>query len=618
MRAINEIEIKEFPVFTLEDFLNTTEPYEFVYSFKEDSFRLNQTLEKVSKNAKDEGFQAFKKTYESYVRTLNQKAGLVIADSTTQFEGQELELDCGQWRADEFGVSIITSYGAEEFACVHPILPVLRLVNIDTGVEKLKIAYRKGKQWRYVIADKKTLASNNSIISLAEVGIAVNSENAKFLVKYLHDVENRNYDFIPEKNSVGRLGWIDGTGFSPYVEDLVFDGDANYRTFFESVKEQGNYDTWLYTAKEARSGSITARLILAGSFASALVKPLGGLPFFIHLWGGTEAGKTVGLMLAASVWANPEIGRYIHTFNSTAVGREKAAAFVNSMPLILDELQISKEKKEFDKDIYLLSEGVGKTRGNKTGGVDQTPTWNNCILTNGEMPITSSASGGGAVNRIIEVECTQRLFADPRETAYAVKKNYGFAGKIFVEMLQKEKNMEQAEELFKEYYQTLSENDTTEKQAMAAAMVLTADRLATDWIFQDEKALTPDEIKAFLQTKAAVSVNQRGYEYLCEYVVQNANHFQGESDTIEVWGKLDDGQVFIVRREFDRICTEAGYNPKALLSWLRDNGKIELPAKGFAKTCRINKVPCHCIVVFLTDDSEMIDSGELIPDLCNE
>lgn len=618
MRTINEIEIKEFPVFTLEDFLNTTEPYEFVYSFKEDSFRLNQTLEKVSKNAKDEGFQAFKKTYESYVRTLNQKAGLVIADSTTQFEGQELELDCGQWRADEFGVSIVTSYGAEEFACVHPILPVLRLVNIDTGVEKLKIAYRKGKQWRYVIADKKTLASNNSIISLAEVGIAVNSENAKFLVKYLHDVENRNYDFIPEKNSVGRLGWIDGTGFSPYVEDLVFDGDANYRTFFESVKEQGNYDTWLYTAKEARGGSITARLILAGSFASALVKPLGGLPFFIHLWGGTEAGKTVGLMLAASVWANPEIGRYIHTFNSTAVGREKAAAFVNSMPLILDELQISKEKKEFDKDIYLLSEGVGKTRGNKTGGVDQTPTWNNCILTNGEMPITSSASGGGAVNRIIEVECTQRLFADPRETAYAVKKNYGFAGKIFVEMLQKEKNMEQAEELFKEYYQTLSENDTTEKQAMAAAMVLTADRLATDWIFQDEKALTPDEIKAFLQTKAAVSVNQRGYEYLCEYVVQNANHFQGESDTIEVWGKLDDGQVFIVRREFDRICTEAGYNPKALLSWLRDNGKIELPAKGFAKTCRINKVPCHCIVVFLTDDSEMIDSGELIPDLCNE
>jgi hypothetical protein len=605
--------LKDFPVFTLEDFLNTTKPYEFVYSFQSDAFQLHQVLEKVAKNAGAVQFRAFKKTYESYVLTLKQKEGYVIADSTTQFEGQELELDCGQWRADEFGVSTVTGYGAEEFACVHPILPVLRLVNIDTGAEKLKIAYRKGKQWRHVIADKRTLASNASILSLAEVGIAVNSENSRLLVKYLHDVENRNYDFIPEKNSVGRLGWIDGEGFSPYVDGLVFDGDANYKAFFESVREQGSYEEWLRAAKEARAGSVPARLALAGSFASVLVKPLGGLPFFIHLWGGTEVGKTVGLMLAASVWANPEIGRYIHTFNSTAVGREKAAAFVNSMPLILDELQISKEKREFDKDIYLLSEGVGKTRGNKSGGVDQTPTWSNCILSNGEMPITTASSGGGAVNRIIEVECTGRMFENPREAAAAVKRNYGFAGKRFVEKLQEEGSIARAEELFREYYRRLSENDTTEKQAMAAAMVLTADRLATDWIFQDGQELTPEGIRDFLQTREAVSANRRGYTYLCEYVVQNANHFCGESQDIEVWGKLDGDQAFIVRREFDRICADAGYNGKALLSWMRDNGKLELPQKGFTKPKRINKIPCNCVVMRLLPEQEEPRDGELIP-----
>ena len=74
--------------------------------------------------------------------------------------------------------------------------------------------------------------------------------------------------------------------------------------------------------QKVRSGNVFPRLILAASFASVLVKPLGGLPFFLHIWGGTEVGKTVGLMLAASVWANPEVGRYIHTFNSTSVGRE--------------------------------------------------------------------------------------------------------------------------------------------------------------------------------------------------------------------------------------------------------------------------------------------------------
>ena len=89
-----------------------------------------------------------------------------------------------------------------------------RLVNIDTGVEKLKISYSKGKKWRDVIADKRTLASANSIVSLADMGVAVNSENARSLVQYISDVENLNYDRIPERKSVGRLGHIEGEGFS--------------------------------------------------------------------------------------------------------------------------------------------------------------------------------------------------------------------------------------------------------------------------------------------------------------------------------------------------------------------------------------------------------------------
>ena len=46
----------------------------------------------------------------------------------------------------------------------------------------------KAMRGEKIISDKKTLASNNSIIQLADYGVAVNSENAKHLVKYL----NRN------------------------------------------------------------------------------------------------------------------------------------------------------------------------------------------------------------------------------------------------------------------------------------------------------------------------------------------------------------------------------------------------------------------------------------------
>lgn len=594
--------LNNIPVFTHDDYLTPT-PYEYAYQYVEDSFTLERILTVMSERAQSCKIRNFRKIFAEYVKKKKALSRTIMLESVTQFEGQELELACGEWKADDFGVTINSDKGEME-ACCHPILPVMRLVNIDTGVEKLNIAYRKGKLWRHVIADKRTLASNNSILELADVGVAVNSENSKLLVRYLHDIENLNYDAITEKNSVSRLGWIDGEGFSPYVDDLVFDGDANFRTFFESVKESGSYKKWLETALKARQGNVFPRLLLAASFASVLVKPLGGLPFFVHIWGGTETGKTVGLMLAASVWANPEVGRFIHTFNSTSVGREKSAAFVNSLPLILDELQIIKDKKDFDQSIYMLSEGAGRTRGNKGGGVDKTPTWANCIITSGEMPITGANSGGGAINRIIEIECTERLFDDPRSVANMVKSNYGFAGKKFVEVLQEPGTLNSAMQTYEAIYNNIKTDDTMEKQAGAAALILLADKIATEWIFKDGRSLTVEEIKNFLKSREAVSANQRAYEYICEYVVQNKNKFCNHSDVSDVWGDISDGQAYIVRNAFNRICEEAGFNSRALLSWLRQQGLIDIGSKGFTRMKRINGVPCHCVWLRLPEEKQ--------------
>lgn len=614
IRISQEITISPY---TKDDFLKGTKPFEDVYSHKNDPFVHNRALEQMTIWAKAVNVNGFKKLYKAYTDSLRIKNKEIMVPNVTQFDGQEMELDSGRWVADEFGIRTDGPYGSDVEACNHPIMPILRLVNIDTGVEKLQIAYRKGKQWRKVISEKGILASANKILELANVGVAVTSESAKHLVQYFYDLESLNYERIPEKNSVSRLGWIEDEGFSPYVEDLVFDGDANFRTFFESVKKRGSMEKWLDTARSIRQKSIFARVILAAAFSSVLVKPLGGLPFFVHLWGGTESGKTVGLMLAASVWANPEIGRFIHTFNSTAVGREKSAAFVNSLPLILDELQIVKDKREFDKDIYMLSEGAGRTRGTKSGGVDKTPTWANCILTSGEMPITGAGSGGGAVNRIIEIECCEKLFEDPRGVADTVRKNYGFAGRAFIEHLQQDGAMERAADLFKRYSVQLGEGDTTEKQAMAAALVLTADSLATEWIFEDGRALTASEISEFLRTKASVSAHERGYQYLCETISQNANKFLGgDAPVSDVWGRLeDDDTAIVIRKVFDSICADGGYNAQALLSWLAQNNYLQTSKPHLTRTVRINNIPTRCVVLRLpqleNDDFEPLN---YIPD----
>ena len=388
-----------------------------------------------------------------------------------------------------------------------------------------------------------------------------------------------NYDLIPEVSSVGRLGWIDDYGFSPYAGDLVFDGEEEYRPRFESIRFRGDSQKWIECCKTVRAGktkgAVIARIMLAASFASALVKPCNCLPFFVHLWGGSETGKTVGLLLAASVWADPEIGKYIQTFNATDVSKELGAAFYNSLPLILDELQLVKDnRKDFDRMIYQLSEGVGRTRGKKTGGLQKTPTWRNCVLTTGEHPIISPSSGAGAINRTLEIDCHDiHLFDDPKWVAVTLYNNYGFAGREFVERLMDDKAIEDARSLQAAMQDDLKTDDTMDKQTASAALILAADRMIERQFFQDGILLQPSDIAPYLVSKQTVNQNARALQYIYDQVNINAGRFSPEiSSNGEVWGDQDDQYIYIIKSKFDQLLQDEGYNASAFIGWAKNQG----------------------------------------------
>ena len=60
-----------------------------------------------------------------------------------------------------------------------------------------------------------------------------------------------------------------------------------------------------------------------------------------------------------------------------------------------------------------------------------------------------------------------------------------------------------------------------------------------------------------------------------------------------------------------RICDESGFNPQALLSWLKQNKKIEF-SKGYTKTKKIRGEPVSC--VWLIKEKEEEEVGELDKD----
>ena len=565
-------------LYTKEDFMFTTEPFAYLESLTS-PFDKQRAMMALCDMASAVGYNSFKKTYDDYRKTergidVAKVEGNTVALSTFGLPDAP-EYAMGFWTCDEAGgIYRFGEGGQEVVACSHIIFPLRRLVNTYTGAEKIEIAYKRGTRWRTTTKPKSTISSANKIIELADEGVGVTSDNAKDLVKYLSDVEALNYDIIPEIKAFDRLGWMDDyQSFSPYLKGAVFDDADAFRGVYDSVTaHHGSLDAWMRDALAIRKTSpVQTKMALAASLASAIVKPCGANPFFLHLWGGTEAGKTVSLMFAASVWADPECGRYWKTFDSTAVGQEKMAGFLGNLPLIIDELMLIRDKKSFDDIVYRLSEGQGRTRGNKEGGVQRQETWRLAVITTGEQPLSSAASGGGAVNRVIDCECTTKLFKDPHWAANSFRQNYGWLGERWISWLMQDNHLSLVKSTYSGFYRTITDKHiTTEKQASAAALILTADSFATEAFFQDGQAISIDEIEAFLTSAREVDQNERAYEYILETIAMNDFHFSAPTDSyIEQWGWKDvlTNTVCINRTIFGKLMSDGGFDARGFLSW---------------------------------------------------
>ena len=605
--------------YTRDDFLKTTAPYDFVYLYINNKFRFGQVKELVATRAKEVGVRTFAQQFKNYMAENHPNIKQVHVNFT-EFPDAPIVLACGKYTCLE-DVCFEDSRGEIVEVCNHPIMPVERIVNIDDNTEKLRLKYRKGVVWRDVIVEKEILASASKIVQLANVGIAVNSENAKYLVRYLTDMESLNYDIIPEVKSVGRLGWIKGYGFSPYIDELIFDGEESFRHMFRAIKPVGDFFEWRKLALDVRKEKDpSARILLAASFASVLVEPCDCLPFFVHLWGGTESGKSVATLFACSVWASPVLGEYMKTFNATAVSQELTAGFLNSLPLAYDELQIVQSRKSNDDIVYKLCEGVGRDRGKKTGGLQKLSTWRNVILSTGETPISSATSGGGAINRVIEIECSNRkIISNPLELIPRMKENYGLAGALFVDWIQqKQENLQEVIDLRLSYMKKFRDfSDVTDKQAMAASLILTADELTERLFIQDGVRLTIDDLKPFLITKADVDLNQRCYDFLCDFVVANYAKFNpagNDNYQGEIYGDARDDYVYIIKSKFDQVLTDNGYNPRAFLSWAAKKDLIKRDGRhNTVKHPICSYGNPRCVALYRADDDGFIEVDDDLP-----
>ncbi len=520
----------------------------------------------------------------------------------TDFPNQKLRLRCGSWIADKDGVRLeyynkIGGEVAVKTASPIPIMPVGVLKNIDSGDEMLVIEYYKYGRWHSVITERSKAANSAKIIDLADKGIEVTSDNAKLLVKYLSDCVSRNLDILKQYKAISRLGWV-GNEFMPYNDSIKFDGDEQNKYLYEAVCERGSFEEWRDFVKPLRR-NIYLRLQMAASFASPLIEKVNALPFVFHLWGGTGAGKTVGLAVASSIWGNPEKGKMWRTLDNTVNYVCNLSGFMCSLPVILDELQtISRTGETYDKLIMRCCEGTDRGRMQYDKAL-KTRSWNCSYIFSGEEPITKDNSGGGASNRVIEVECKHRVVEDGNGVISFINENYGTAGRRYISGI---KNEEDLWGMYNNILKSLLTIDTMEKQAMAMAMLMLGDKMACKYIFEGETPLGIKDVEVFLKSKSEVNRSERAFEFTANLIAANWNRFNGDS-TREFWGKTAGKDVVLINKQI--LCSEldkAGYDFNAIKSeWVKKNYLIPNSQGRYIHQTKCQGVKASYIKLYISD-----------------
>jgi putative DNA primase/helicase len=274
---------------------------------------------------------------------------------------------------------------------------ISKTVNIDTNETGKLLEFKTihGEIKKICMRSKDLFAGISQTIlkDLAAAGLHINLEapTRKILIYLNNYTPNRSLK-TTRKSGWCTNGFLTENGIITIEER---DEDILLDTAYGStcVAVSGSWNDWRENIGRLCSGN--SRLILAAStaFTAPLLHLLDRPNFGIQLVGKSSAGKTTALYVAASVYGPRG---YVKSWRATDNGLETVAFNHNDMLLILDEMgEMSPQK--IGATVYMLANGVGKTRANTSGDAKQPKTWRIALLSAGEIDLnTHMVSVGSA------------------------------------------------------------------------------------------------------------------------------------------------------------------------------------------------------------------------------
>ncbi len=483
------------------------------------------------------------------------------------------------------GISIIDQKTLRPVSvCRTPIILTKRLKSLETGDEKMEIAFKRDDKWHTAIFPRSTIFSSRKITDLSDLGCTITSENAKQVVKFLGALEAENIDLIPMNDSTSTLGWQPGRRFLPgHDKGITLDIDPSQRGMAAAYCQNGTFERWIERMRPHRARN-KFRFILAASFAAPLLRILKQRIFIVYNWGGSKGGKTAALKAALSAWGDPE--RLMTSFNATRVGLERMASFYCDLPLGIDERQLAGTRQgALEEIVYMISSGTGKVRGSKTGGLQTMYQWRTVALATGEEPLATETSQTGVSTRVLEIYGGP--FDNETDASLMHQQSVldcGWAGPAFIERILAidEREIVEDYERMLAYVRDISKGKNGAHIAGISTVAL-ADAMIDKWFFGGSE----DASWALAQQMAAdillnqvenntMDINENATQFIVDWVLSNKAYFGANAVGTCLGFTSESGNtVYIFPSMLNQALTKAGYtSPRKIMKYLAEQGLV--------------------------------------------
>jgi uncharacterized protein (DUF927 family) len=497
-----------------------------------------------------------------------------------------------------------------EIVIQHPIWVAERITLLQSGEMVIRLGFELNQRVKHIEISRKTIAKSSEITDLANKSVFVNSDNAKKLSAFLMALELDNLAIIPEIIGVSSFGWmkVGDTKCFVFPEGCITrdgnDNDAskNVKVIFpdqetkivaSGIGKKGKFEKWKSALNLANPFPYVKTVVIA-ALASPLLEAAGLENFVIHLGYPSSAGKTIALRIAMSCLGDPR--RLVLNWNATPVGVERTSAMLNHLPIALNETKSIKNRDKatvIRNIIYQHSEGVGRTRGNKTGQIQQTPRWNNIMLSTGESNISALVEDGGIRARVLDLpgkpfkEKSHEMKKLVEKLESAVSDNYGHAFPAFIQSI-----LDHPDSLvsLKNRINELKEETSGKLPVgvggrlgnivafLIASGELVIEILDLEWDLEDVKETL---LSCATQVATEESEGVRAANFAYSFAVANREKDLNRKvlDTVtfrgSTIGRFDGNELQFIKSELSKILKENGFSPNGIYKEWLDKGWIE-------------------------------------------